>query len=85
MRVNCTIRKNLHQDFLPAGHGYYALIEHPDLVEPMSMLIGSNSGLEGLPHNRKIPVMVMMRYEEFSAPYGTWPVITQLVHRNWFR
>lgn len=86
MRVNIYIPDSESPAFIPSVHTS-VLLTHPELKKPMGALLGPSSSLTPLlklPRNTDIPANVTMQWSEFEGA-GNWPVITDLIHRNWIR
>ncbi len=86
MRVNIYIPDTESPALIPGGHTF-VLINHPDLTKPVGALLSPSSSLKpllDLPRNTDIPANVSMQWLDFEGS-GNWPVITDLIHRNWIR
>ncbi len=60
------------------------LLEHPDLEEPLVVLVAPSRETRALPVGRKIPLMVAMRFNETSSGYKS-PLIAKVFHPSWIR
>jgi hypothetical protein len=86
MRVNIYRPDSEPSTFVPEGHAF-VLITHPELGKPLGALLSNAPSLEPLlklPKNTDIPAKVIMQWRNFG-PSGEWPVVSELVHRNWIR
>ena len=84
MRVNLYIPDAAGETLVPDGH-MSVLITHPELTKPIGALLSPSPTLEpllALPRNSDIPANVSMQWRDFEGS-GTWPVVTDLIHRNW--
>ncbi len=86
MRVNLYIPDSESPALVPPDHTF-ALITHPELKKPLGALLAPSKSLKPLlklPRNTDIPANVSMQWFGFDGS-GDWPVITELIHRNWIR
>lgn len=86
MRVNIYIPDAESPALIPSDHTF-VLLTHPELKNPMGALLSPSASLLPLlelRRNTDIPANVSMQWREFKGA-GNWPVITDLIHRNWIR
>jgi hypothetical protein len=86
MRLNIYIPDSDSPPLIPGDHTFI-LISHPELAKPMGALLAPSPSLKPilkLPRNTDIPANVSIQWWEFEGA-GNWPVITELIHRNWIR
>jgi hypothetical protein len=86
MRLNIYIPDSDTSTLIPDDHTS-VLISHPELAKPMGALLAPSPSLKpllNLPRNTDIPANVSIQWGEFEGA-GSWPVITDLIHRNWIR
>jgi hypothetical protein len=86
MRVNVYIPDSESPPLIPPDHTF-VLITHPELEKPLGTLLAPSKSLNPLlklPRNTDIPAKVSMQWRDFKGA-GNWPVITDLIHRNWIR
>jgi hypothetical protein len=84
MRVKIYFPDSESPALIPDKHTF-ALITHPELKTPLGSLIAPAPSLEPLlklPKNTDIPAYVTIEWRDFQGS-GTWPVVTDLIHRNW--
>lgn len=84
MRLNIYIPDAESPPLIPGGHTF-VLISHPELAKPMGALLAPSPSLKPLlklPRNTDIPANVSIQWQDFDGA-EKWPVITDLIHRNW--
>jgi hypothetical protein len=81
MRVVLSLQKKPSFEIDFDGH-YFGTIEHPELSQPLPVVIAPRPWVASLSVGEKVPLKVLIRYVTLSN--GTsWPLVSGLIHLHW--
>jgi hypothetical protein len=83
MRVVLSLEKKPSFEFDFDGN-YYGSIEHPELSQPLPVVIAPHSWVVSLSVGERVPLKVLVKYVTLSN--GTsWPLVSGLIHLHWIK